>query len=1849
MRNNYLGINAANSGMSYEDFLKFLVEEGVYEEQHQGSVFDREWSDLKTDWFGDHKRQPLDLKYGGQLPKAQFGKGLRWLMSPFSKRARAAHYKDLLKTKPTNFDVRGMNEASINFDPTKTFVPELNLSGANLGNLTNFEKFQLNKQLSTAVDDPEFSYLLQNYGLLNTPEYATRLGDFAANNPDSRIGLNIGNSLRIPKGSIRLNDGTYLGQNLSFPGVSGTYNESIANEMYENQVAEVLNKGIVPNNMMQTFQGKTTHKFDPDHYGTEFYVKPGWSYPSFKGNKGGLVYAGKTEEEVRRNLLDNYFEYRKPEYNKSLLTSITNNPNLVDISDKQSLLDANRNLTDAQRSWDYLSSEKTKNLESYGGTGLLFQNIGGKDFMVNEGLMNPDPLSNITRYVNRSRDFTGPQHNYMLFQGRPDLILSGDKGYVGPSGDREYTTGLPNPQANTEVPIQNEPMYNYLTQQFELNKPIDGTTFIRYKDGGSLAKAQDGKEQKWTDEQLYKWLELQEGVMNKSGILLDDESTWPGAKYSVASGFYNTLYDWLPDMSTQKGRSEAYNLHRTAVEKYKDIIDENDLNLLRNIYWGPDPSGGDKAYPYINESVSEKEERTGDFKNANDALAFAKKYNLNPLTLSVEGKPLQDITQYNSGDPKSTDISNILYDANIGSTIDKLYKEWETAQKNSGVDNFPHFERWIKEGGKMDDYVPDRQMVTADNYEDAIMYSGNPYFEGHKGGYGGGAIGANTGNEYITLDGEQVKNPMFVDYGKNPEMNSLMGGIPLAVAGAGALRAGFAGLGALMRVPIPGTAGALNLGNVANTGFAGNAMINTFPEAYRDYKKEDYGSMAENLGWGAVEMSGIGNTGLSIIPKTLKEWRTINKTLPAFNPYGETAFMNAMNMKYPLPPTFNVNPFSKSPSQWSIMKDFALKDFSKYNLNPAYAAPKLKKYGGSLPKAQWGGKLGSITKGWNALKNIFRKPPSPPGRGITHNIFGNRISQLPQNLLVKPLSWNDKPYKTFSDWQRYIQASQPINPDFQLSSLLSGDILSLTNDKNLINTNSLSSYINKTKGLNSTQLYDRQKMKTVFDDLNLGNEKFVDKDLFIGEVNKTINPQLIIPSIKSLPMPSDTRMQDYWTGSDSPFQIFSTSQSAGERDAAQNLRDKMQPHVLQTLIPNTPTVPMYDLSVGATHFAPIENPRSSGKEGGLTLGHNRIMFDPNYPKTTVSVEKQSDYAQRYNVKSGGRNVGEGAFDEYLRVLKEPQVPPTTEVRDNIINLRGSINNVDGIKKILQEEALGHWTSRSLHEQVKDFWNGATKGELSELDLVLTGTGTSFNDLTQNELLEIIQTPQFKVHMDNKVKHFKQQYINDVAKHKNQILINEKELYNIENPSELSLKLKDYKKNAPVILLSELIDYSTKLGNTHVHLPLAETVAKTQGYDANKWGSPNPLYHEYKWTGHNWNEFNDEIKNAFSSNREVHHVGPFVFDKEPSGKMIVHYTNPVTNKVSRLKGDNYGGQPQPSWGSTNGNLIREIESLRNEFLTSKGWNPEVDYKANPEAYKPEYQTILNKSTEKQIKKDIEQVFGKDYPYEIITNDLGNKYIRLDHTGPRLPIKKFHTYKFGGSVSSVYKEGYESLKDNREIIGDMMDNGAFLPKFKYGSEKQIEGILGRYNIKKEYDDTKNLPYVSYETESPGTFYDRIYYSGNDKKGNDDFSIIDISSQIREQRIEHDRTKKLITAYDNNEEISKSGLDHLRNLGMLNTKKEKEEVVPSFVYKEPVVPTPLEQIKVSSDLRNKTNKEDKGIPIESQIEFYMAHVNGLFIGTEKEEKLKKIYDKLNRIYYNDARKSNMSVIDYMKSLNN
>ena len=104
------------------------------------------------------------------------------------------------------------------------------------------------------------------------------------------------------------------------------------------------------------------------------------------------------------------------------------------------------------------------------------------------------------------------------------------------------------------------------------------------------------------------------------------------------------------------------------------------------------------------------------------------------------------------------------------------------------------------------------------------------------------------------------------------------------------------------------------------------------------------------------------------------------------------------------------------------------------------------------------------------------------------------------------------------------------------------------------------------------------------------------------------------------------------------------------------------------------------------------------------------------------------------------------------------------------------------------------------------------------------------------------------------------------------------------------------------------------------------------------------------------------------------VGPFSFkvrrNADNDKEVITIYKNPKTGKEMILSGETSKQQKQ-------------IESLRNEFLTSKGYNPEVDYRGNMGSYKPEYQTILNKSTEKQLRKILNS-FWKGYPYKVITD-------------------------------------------------------------------------------------------------------------------------------------------------------------------------------------------------------------------------------------------------------------------------
>ena len=54
-----------------------------------------------------------------------------------------------------------------------------------------------------------------------------------------------------------------------------------------------------------------------------------------------------------------------------------------------------------------------------------------------------------------------------------------------------------------------------------------------------------------------------------------------------------------------------------------------------------------------------------------------------------------------------------------------------------------------------------------------------------------------------------------------------------------------------------------------------------------------------------------------------------------------------------------------------------------------------------------------------------------------------------------------------------------------------------------------------------------------------------------------------------------------------------------------------------------------------------------------------------------------------------------------------------------------------------------------------------------------------------------------------------------------------------------------------------------------------------------------------------------------------------------------------------------------------------------------------------------------------------------------------------------------------------------------------------------------------------------------------------------------------------------------------------------------------------------------------------------IDNQVQFYNDYINGLYKNTKQEKKSKKMYDKLNRLYYNDSKQNNIHQLDVMESI--
>lgn len=259
------------------------------------------------------------------------------------------------------------------------------------------------------------------------------------------------------------------------------------------------------------------------------------------------------------------------------------------------------------------------------------------------------------------------------------------------------------------------------------------------------------------------------------------------------------------------------------------------------------------------------------------------------------------------------------------------------------------------------------------------------------------------------------------------------------------------------------------------------------------------------------------------------------------------------------------------------------------------------------------------------------------------------------------------------------------------------------------------------------------------------------------------------------------------------------------------------------------------------------------------------------------------------------------------------------------------------------------------------------------------------------------------------------------------------------------------------------------------------------------------------------------------------------------------------------------------------------------------------------------------------------------------DISNSSFFMKDNPAHSFFKDIPKYKFGGSTNKEQVRG--------EIIGDMLENGAFLPKFKRGAEKNIQGAIGDYSIKKSYDEGRRLPYIEYSKKSESLDKNRIYYDKDDESGYDDFNILDVYKEEENRLREHNRTKLIIKKYKEGGKLSPIEMGHIRQLGVVDNQPIKENTVEEMITEQvnEGIEMPIENINASKDLYNKTDGNNKGVSLKTQIDMYSNLINGTFDQDEKFKKVKRIYNRLNSLYYNDAKASKMTVLDYMKSLNN
>jgi hypothetical protein len=115
--------------------------------------------------------------------------------------------------------------------------------------------------------------------------------------------------------------------------------------------------------------------------------------------------------------------------------------------------------------------------------------------------------------------------------------------------------------------------------------------------------------------------------------------------------------------------------------------------------------------------------------------------------------------------------------------------------------------------------------------------------------------------------------------------------------------------------------------------------------------------------------------------------------------------------------------------------------------------------------------------------------------------------------------------------------------------------------------------------------------------------------------------------------------------------------------------------------------------------------------------------------------------------------------------------------------------------------------------------------------------------------------------------------------------------------------------------------------------------------------------------------------------------------------------------------------------------------------------------------------------------------------------------------------------------------------------------------------------------------------------------------------------------------------LNKYDNGETISEVSKNVLLEYDLIDS-KEEEIIIPETTNMQM-----QETVKLPEN-DNSISIENRKFNLNEQVKLYDRYLNGYF-SNQEEKALTKVIDKINRVYYNDSKSSNVHVYDYIRSL--